>query len=51
MASWLAIDAFLAGPRDWTGSGSDPRPVIITWLTDWSAMLDRGSQVLARSID
>jgi uncharacterized membrane protein YccC len=46
-----AIDAYLTGSRDWIGSGSDPRPVIITWLTDWSAMLERGAQVLARSMD
>lgn len=45
-----AIDAFLAGASDWKGEGGDPRPVVITWLTDWTAMLDRGAQVLARSI-
>ncbi|MEZ5186923.1 MAG: FUSC family protein [Candidatus Nanopelagicales bacterium] len=46
-----AVDAYLAGPGDWHGSGGDPRPVIVTWLTDWTAMLDRGAQVLARSLD
>lgn len=45
-----AIDGYLAGPSDWQGIGGDPRPVVIIWLTDWAAMLDRGAQVLERAI-
>jgi uncharacterized membrane protein YccC len=42
----LAIDDYLAAPDDWHGSGSDPRPVVATWLTDWAALFDRSAQVL-----
>ncbi len=41
-----AIDDYLAGPDDWEGTGSDPRPVVATWLTDWTALFDRSAQVL-----
>jgi len=41
-----AIDAYLAGPGEWQGTGSDPRPVVATWLTDWSALFDRTAQLL-----
>lgn len=41
-----AIDDYLATPDDWTGQGSDPRPVVATWLTDWTALFDRSAQVL-----
>ncbi len=41
-----AIDDYLAAPDDWHGTGSDPRPVVATWLTDWSALFDRSAQVL-----
>jgi hypothetical protein len=43
-----AIDRYLTAPSDWTGSGPDPRPAVVTWLTDWSALFDRAAQVLAR---
>ena len=38
------IDAYLDRPSTWRGTGADPRPVIATWLTDWTAMLDRSAQ-------
>jgi uncharacterized membrane protein YccC len=41
-----SIDELLSAPSDWGGSGSDPRPVIVTWLTDWTALFDRTAQVL-----
>ena len=41
-----AIDDYLATPDDWHGTGSDPRPVVATWLTDWTALFDRSAQVL-----
>jgi uncharacterized membrane protein YccC len=44
-----AIDAYLAGPGDWEGTGPDPRPAVVTWLTDWNAVFDRGAQILARA--
>ena len=44
------IDAYLDRPSTWRGTGADPRPVIATWLTDWTAMLDRSAQVLALSV-
>lgn len=44
-----AIDAYLAGPSDWEGTGPDPRPAVVTWLTDWNAVFDRAAQVLARA--
>lgn len=40
------IDEVLAGPDDWHGTGSDPRPVIATWLTDWTALFDQTAQIL-----
>ena len=41
-----AIDDYLATADDWHGTGSDPRPVVATWLTDWTALFDRSAQVL-----
>lgn len=41
-----AIDGYLAGPTDWVGTGPDPRPAVITWLTDWTALFDRSAQML-----
>ncbi len=41
-----SIDGFLAEPSDWRGEGPDPRPVVATWLTDWTALFDRSAQVL-----
>jgi hypothetical protein len=40
------IDEVLAGPDDWHGTGSDPRPVVATWLTDWTALFDQTGQIL-----
>ena len=44
-----AIDEYLAGPSDWDGIGPDPRPAVVTWLTDWSALFDRSAQMLDRA--
>ncbi len=41
-----AIDAYLSAPDDWHGTGSDPRPVIATWMMDWTALFDRSARVL-----
>jgi uncharacterized membrane protein YccC len=40
-----SIDAYLS-----TSQGSDPRPVVIIWMIDWTAMLDRDAQVLERAL-
>jgi uncharacterized membrane protein YccC len=44
-----AIDSYLANPEAWDGDGPDPRPVIVTWLTDWCALFDESAQVLSQS--
>lgn len=44
-----AIDEYLTGPSDWDGTGPDPRPAVVTWLTDWSALFDRSAQMLDRA--
>lgn len=44
-----AIDTYLQQPSDWTGTGPDPRPAIVTWLADWTALFDRSAQVLGRA--
>jgi hypothetical protein len=44
------IDDYLRAPDDWRGTGSDPRPVVATWLTDWAALFDRSAQVLAQPV-
>ena len=41
-----AIDTYLTAPDDWHGTGSDPRPVIATWMMDWTALFDRSARVL-----
>lgn len=46
-----AIDGFLAAPSDWRGTGADPRPIVMTWLTDWTALFDRTAQVLRQPAD
>lgn len=40
------IDEFLSEPDDWRGTGSDPRPVVVTWLADWTALFDQTGQLL-----
>ena len=38
-----SIDAYLRMPSDWRGSGPDPRPTVVTWLTDWCALFDQSA--------
>lgn len=47
LALRAAIDQYLAAPSDWSGTGPDPRPAIMTWLADWAALFDQSAQVLA----
>ena len=45
-----AIDVFINAPSDWRGDGPDPRPALIAWITDWSALIDWNSIKLREDI-
>lgn len=42
-----AIDDYLRLPADWDGAGPDPRPTMVTWLTDWCALFDHSAHLLS----
>jgi uncharacterized membrane protein YgaE (UPF0421/DUF939 family) len=50
MALELAIDAYIQTPSDWRGAGSDPRPVLISWMTDWLAQIEWNTRTLRDDI-
>ena len=46
-----AIDAYLQMPTDWRGIGSDPRPVVISWMTDWLAQIEWNARTLREEVE
>lgn len=46
----VAINAWLAQPSDWIGTGPDPRPMTVTWLGDWAAFIAWNADLLRRDL-
>lgn len=45
-----SIDRWLEQPSEWTGSGSDPLPALVTWTADWTAFIAWNAEVLERML-
>ena len=43
-----AIADYLSKPSDWHGNGSDPRPALVSWITDWAVFIEWNSTSLQR---
>ena len=46
-----SIDQYLEMPTDWRGEGSDPRPVVISWMTDWLAQIEWNARTLREDVE
>lgn len=38
-----AIADYMSEPSDWCGTGSDPRPALVSWMADWAAFIEWSS--------
>jgi len=45
-----ALANYLSEPSDWHGDGSDPRPALVSWITDWAVFIEWNAAILQRVI-
>ena len=45
-----SIDEWLQTPSQWTGTGADPIPALVTWTADWNAFIAWNADLLERTL-